>query len=46
MIKDLSHNNLKGLPNGIGFMVRLKELTASHNSLQYIPDDLTMLSSN
>lgn len=46
MFKDVSHNNLKALPNGIGFMVRLIELNASHNNLKTLPDDLSMLRSN
>lgn len=38
--QDVSHNQLTSLPCGIGFLVRLTNLTASHNKLVDLPNDI------
>lgn len=43
--KDLSNNELRTVPNGIGFLTRLTNLCLHHNQLQTLPNDITNLRS-
>lgn len=44
-VLDISFNSLNSLPGGIGFLVRLQQLTLNNNRLTELPNDIVNLRS-
>lgn len=44
-MQDLSNNQLDQLPGGVGFLVRMVEMSLHHNHLQELPNDFVNMRS-
>ena len=42
---DISHNDMKFLPSGLGFLTKCTKLVASHNRLEELPEEMGFLRS-